>query len=54
MTDPFAPADIAVVGPMARSAEDLALSLDIVAGPGPIGSPRLATLHPAPRIRPNP
>lgn len=28
-----APADIAVVGPMARSAEDLALSLDIVAGP---------------------
>ncbi len=29
----FAPADIAVVGPMARSAEDLAVSLDIVAGP---------------------
>ncbi len=29
------PADIAVVGPMARSAEDLALSMDIVAGPGP-------------------
>ena len=29
-----APADIAVVGPMARSAEDLTLSLDIVAGPG--------------------
>ena len=29
-----APADIAVVGPMARCAEDLALSLDIVAGPG--------------------
>ncbi|NOX50311.1 MAG: amidase [Gammaproteobacteria bacterium] len=28
----FAPADIAVVGPMARSAEDLAVSLDIVAG----------------------
>ncbi len=27
-------ADIAVVGPMARSAEDLALSLDIMAGPG--------------------
>ena len=26
------PADIAVVGPMARSAEDLALSMDIVAG----------------------
>ena len=29
-----APADIAVVGPMARSAEDLALSMDIVAGAG--------------------
>lgn len=29
------PADIAVVGPMARSAEDLALSMDIVAGPHP-------------------
>lgn len=29
-----APADIAVVGPMARCAEDLALSIDIVAGPG--------------------
>ncbi len=27
-----APADIAVVGPMARSADDLALSLDIIAG----------------------
>lgn len=27
--------DIAVLGPMARSAEDLALALDIVAGPGP-------------------
>ncbi len=30
----LAPADIAVVGPMARSAEDLALSMDIVAGAG--------------------
>ena len=29
----YGPADIAVVGPMARSAEDLALSIDIVAGP---------------------
>ena len=29
-----APTDIAVVGPMARSAEDLALSMDIVAGAG--------------------
>ena len=30
----FAPADIAVVGPMARCAEDLALCMDLVAGPG--------------------
>jgi len=30
----LAPMDIAVVGPMARCAEDLALSMDIVAGPG--------------------
>ena len=29
----YSPADIAVVGPMSRSAEDLALSMDIVAGP---------------------
>ncbi len=28
----YAPADIAVVGPMARSAEDLALSMDVLAG----------------------
>jgi len=31
-------ADIAVVGPMARSAEDLALSMDIVAGAGPLNA----------------
>ncbi|MEE3327542.1 MAG: amidase [Myxococcota bacterium] len=31
--------DIAVVGPRARSAEDLALCLDIVAGPEPLSSP---------------
>ena len=30
----FMPADIAVVGPMARSAEDLALAMDVVAGSG--------------------
>ncbi len=29
----YGPADIAVVGPMSRSAEDLELSMDIVAGP---------------------
>ena len=34
-----APPDIAVVGPLARSAEDLALSLDIVAGADPFQSP---------------
>jgi amidase len=34
----IAPADIAVVGPMARSAEDLALSMDIVAGPDPMNA----------------
>ena len=28
----IAPADIAVVGPLARSAEDLALSMDVIAG----------------------
>lgn len=31
--------DIAVVGPLARSAEDLALCLDVVAGPEPLSSP---------------
>ncbi len=31
--------DIAVVGPMARSAEDLALSMDLVAGAGPLDAP---------------
>src|SRR5437660_1654161 len=30
-----APADISVVGPLARSAEDLDLALDIMAGPDP-------------------
>lgn len=32
----IAPPDIAVVGPMARSAEDLALSMDVVAGADPM------------------
>lgn len=32
----FAPSDISVVGPMARSAADLALALDIMAGPDEI------------------
>jgi amidase len=34
-----APADIAVVGPLARSAEDLALSMDIVAGANKLDQP---------------
>ena len=34
-----APADIAVVGPLARSAEDLALSMDIVAGANSLDRP---------------
>lgn len=34
----LAPPDIAVMGPLARSAEDLALALDIVAGPDPLTS----------------
>ncbi len=33
-----APPDIAVVGPLARSAEDLALALDVVAGPDPLNA----------------
>ncbi len=31
-----APPDIAVVGPLARSSEDLALAMDLCAGPGPL------------------
>ncbi|USG61580.1 amidase [Sneathiella marina] len=34
-----APPDIAVVGPMARSAQDLALAMNIMAGPDPLNSP---------------
>jgi len=35
----IAPPDIAVVGPMARSAEDLTLAMNIMAGPDPLNSP---------------
>ena len=45
----FNQADIAVVGPLARSAEDLALSLDIVAGPNQITSTAWQLNMPAPR-----
>ncbi len=34
-----APPDIAVVGPLARSAEDLALAMDLVAGPDHLNAP---------------
>jgi amidase len=44
----FAPADISVIGPMARSAKDLALALSILAGPDPIDSGLILTL-PKPR-----
>ncbi len=41
--------DLAVVGPMARSAEDLALALDIVAGPDVLQAPGWRLDLPAPR-----
>nr|WP_255692212.1 amidase [Luteimonas sp. XNQY3] len=41
--------DLNVVGPMARSAEDLALALDIVAGPDRFRSPGWALALPPPR-----
>ncbi|MEQ8858007.1 MAG: amidase [Pseudomonadales bacterium] len=34
-----APPDIAVVGPLGRSAEDLALAMDVIAGPDPLHAP---------------
>ncbi len=43
-----APADIAVVGPLARSAEDLALSLDVVAGANSFDSPGWTLTLPSP------
>ena len=45
----FGDSDIAVVGPLARSAEDLALSLDIVAGPNRITATAWQLNLPAPR-----
>ncbi|MFP6748491.1 MAG: amidase [Alphaproteobacteria bacterium] len=45
----FSKADIAVVGPLARSAEDLALSLDIVAGPDRFAATAWRLELPAPR-----
>ncbi len=40
--------DIAVVGPMARSAEDLALAMNIVSGPEPLDSPGWQLVLPQP------
>jgi amidase len=46
---PFDP-DLSVIGPMARSAADLALLLDVIAGPDPIEAGKAYTLAlPAPR-----
>jgi amidase len=44
----LAPPDLAVMGPLARSAEDLALALDVVAGADPLNAPgwRLALPKP--------
>ena len=39
------PIDLGVLGPMARSAEDLALALDVLAGPAPHGSAQGWGLH---------
>lgn len=44
----LAPPDIAVVGPLARSADDLALSMDVVAGPDPLHAPGWALNLPRP------
>lgn len=44
-----APPDLAVVGPMARSAEDLALAMDLVAGPGQLDAPGWQLRLPPPR-----
>src|SRR5579862_7640090 len=43
------PTDISVVGPMARSAEDLALALDILAGPDVLQQAAWRVALPAPR-----
>ncbi len=41
--------DLAVVGPMARSAEDLALALELIAGPGDLDAPGWQLRLPPPR-----
>jgi amidase len=46
-TSAAAPTDIAVIGPLARSANDLGLALDAIAGPDPGDSALLVSLPPA-------
>jgi amidase len=41
--------DLAVVGPLARSAEDLAVSLDVISGPDPLQAPGWRLELPPPR-----
>jgi amidase len=48
-TSPAAPTDIASLGPMARSADDLAVALNILAGPDP-DETGLRYILPAPRV----
>ena len=48
-TSPAAPTDIAVIGPMARGAEDLAVALDVLAGPDP-DETGLTFVLPRPRV----
>ena len=48
-TSPAAATDIAVIGPMARGAEDLAVALDVLAGPDP-DETGLTFVLPRPRV----
>ena len=50
LAGPGAPTDISVIGPLARSADDLAISLDVLAGPDPEETDLRLTLPP-PRAR---
>lgn len=47
----YAAPDLAVVGPMARSAEDLALAMELVAGPGALDAPGWHLKLPPPRAK---
>jgi amidase len=43
--------DLAVIGPMARSAKDLALALEVIAGPDPVLTPVVTPLPPPRALR---